>query len=867
MRFSSRRLGVWLLLAGGLLLRSANGAAQMAPERVSDVRRALTLISVVAEEYREGVVDGQVVLPVEYEEARTFLDEAEHRLDGTVAATAELTAVFASLRAVVDARRPLAEVRAYVDQLRAGVSSVTGVTEEVFPPQPPSASSGRALFAQNCVPCHGEHANGQGPDAAKLQPPPANFTDPAFMRVETPFDFFHIISVGKGASAMPAWGEVFSLQERWDLVSYLWTVRPGTAQLAEGQGIYLQQCAGCHGATGDGRGNFSAALLKPAPELNRAQALAQKNDTEIYAAVANGVAGTPMPSFARTLDEDDIWATVAYVRSLSLGGEDGSKLSAGSREAEARRFAGLLRVLSEEYQKAMAAGTAPDPVEYAEASILLEQVTRNRDAVLTATAERAPDEVEPLRARLRELGGLIEGRQPAARVATLVSDVTRTLEARFPLAETAPEGRGDAVAETRRLLGTALGAYRDGNPRALYLVSDAYFAFEPLEKQLGVSAPDITRRVEDGFLKLRGAMAKPGADETAAALVGEIERDLDAASAALKPGTGAYAIAFQSAAIIVREGFEVVLIIGALLAYVLKSGNTAMKRPIVWGAAGGVAGSLATAYLFIQVLKVTGVAAETLEGVAMLLAAAVLFFVSYWLISKAEADKWQRYIQGKVKTALASGSGLALAAAAFLAVYREGVETVLFYQALLASAAGQTSAVVGGFGVGSVALAFIGVGFVRFGMRIPIRPFFLGTSFLLYYLAFVFAGKGVAELQSAGWIDVSPVAWLPSIPFLGIYPTVETALAQGVLLACLIYAIWVTLRARPAPAKAEVLLVEAAKLREVAVQIRSELVPPLGLERPPVELASQRLETLIGQVSELEHRIAAQFRVSGGVKP
>jgi high-affinity iron transporter len=177
----------------------------------------------------------------------------------------------------------------------------------------------------------------------------------------------------------------------------------------------------------------------------------------------------------------------------------------------------------------------------------------------------------------------------------------------------------------------------------------------------------------------------------------------------------------------------------------------------------------------------------------MLLAAAVLFFVSYWLISKAEADKWQRYIQGKVKTALSRGSGWALAGAAFLAVFREGVETVLFYEALLGTAEGAEGMVVAGFAGGVVALAFVYLLFLRFGMRIPIRPFFFGTSVLLYYLAFVFAGRGVAELQEGGLISTTPTAAVPQVDLFGIHPTVEGLLVQGLLLACLLYAVAVTL--------------------------------------------------------------------------
>jgi high-affinity iron transporter len=250
----------------------------------------------------------------------------------------------------------------------------------------------------------------------------------------------------------------------------------------------------------------------------------------------------------------------------------------------------------------------------------------------------------------------------------------------------------------------------------------------------------------------------------------------------------------QSATIIVREGVEVVLVIGALLAYVTRSGHTAMRRQIWAGAGFGIVLSLVTAYLLATLLSFAPGTGALLEGIAMLTAAAVLFFVSYWIISKAEADRWQRYIQGRVKQAMTSGSSFALATAAFLAVYREGFETVLFYQALLAGAGGARAAVAVGFGVGCVVLAVIAILFRGLGVRLPIRPFFLVTGALLYAMSVVFAGKGIHELQEAAVVGVTNVAGVPQIDFLGVFPTVETLAAQGVLLACVLFGVFVAFR-------------------------------------------------------------------------
>jgi high-affinity iron transporter len=166
------------------------------------------------------------------------------------------------------------------------------------------------------------------------------------------------------------------------------------------------------------------------------------------------------------------------------------------------------------------------------------------------------------------------------------------------------------------------------------------------------------------------------------------------------------------------------------------------------------------------------------------IATAVLFYVSYWLLSKMEVAKWTQFVRSRVQDAVTSGSTLALASAAFLAVYREGFETILFYKALFASG-GESSAapVLGGMAAGVVALAVVYVAINRFGVRLPLRPFFGLTSAFLYLMAFIFAGKGIAELQAARVVGTTYVPWSPNVPGRGIFPTVETLTAQGVLTA------------------------------------------------------------------------------------
>jgi high-affinity iron transporter len=234
--------------------------------------------------------------------------------------------------------------------------------------------------------------------------------------------------------------------------------------------------------------------------------------------------------------------------------------------------------------------------------------------------------------------------------------------------------------------------------------------------------------------------------------------------------------------IILREGFEAILVIAAIAAYLIRSGNLRQTRIVYISGFAALIASAVAAVAIQFIFEVSGANQEILEGVAMLLAVVVLFFVSNWMVAKAEAEAWKRYIEGKVQTAIETGSSFALGAAAFLAVFREGAETILFYQALLAETSTYKSMVWTGFLVGCVALIFI-FAIVRYGsLAIPIKPFFMGTSILMYIMSVAFAGGGVKELQEADVVSVTPVNFVQSVDILGIYPTVETLLPQAVLL-------------------------------------------------------------------------------------
>lgn len=330
------------------------------------------------------------------------------------------------------------------------------------------------------------------------------------------------------------------------------------------------------------------------------------------------------------------------------------------------------------------------------------------------------------------------------------------------------------------------------NEDAVTAAFDAYLAFEQVERTVHTRDVALVSQLEIGFADLRSAAAGSDPDAITSAesqLYGALER----AERLLGDRMSATNLFAQSTVLILREGIEAILIIGALLAFLTKVGAADRRRDVHVGVAAAVVLSLLTAVLLETVFRLSPAQQEVLEGITMLVAVVVLFYVSYWLLTKIEVKKWTSFVRNQVDHAVSGGSAFALASAAFLAVYREGFESVLFYKALLVSGGeGSALPVFGGLLVGGVGLAVIYVAINRYGVRLPLRPFFAVTSAFLYYTAFVFAGKGVAELQAGGVVGTTYLSGWPRLPVIGVYPTLETVLAQGLLVVLAVVALVVT---------------------------------------------------------------------------
>lgn len=495
--------------------------------------------------------------------------------------------------------------------------------------------------------------------------------------------------------------------------------------LARGAEVYQANCAGCHGSIGRGDGPQAPGLEPPPANLADHAALNDVSPLDYYRRISIGTGGTAMPAFEARLPAEDRWAAALYASVLRL------PAPAGEVPPALRTFATTGRMSDDQLVAALGLHDAAEPGALARVAAAR---TFQSDAGAAATAQ-------------------------------VFDRVRGQIDSAYILA-------------------------RAGSPAATARAVDAYMTFEQVERTVRAKDPALATELEASFATLRARAAGGATPAELSAIRSRLAAGLEKAERTIGNDLSPVNLFFQSLIILLREGLEAILIVGALMTFLTKMGAGHRKRDINIGVGAAVGASLLTALALETIFVLSPAKREALEGGTMMLATAVLFYVSYWLLSKMEVVKWNHFVKSKVQDALSSGSALALSAAAFLAVYREGFETVLFYKALFLSAGGGGAMpVVGGIVVGSVFLLILYVAIHRFGVRLPLKPFFAVTSAFLYYMAFVFAGKGIAELQEGDLLPSSFAPWAPRIPALGIYPTVESLAVQGLLLVLLLLAL------------------------------------------------------------------------------
>lgn len=348
----------------------------------------------------------------------------------------------------------------------------------------------------------------------------------------------------------------------------------------------------------------------------------------------------------------------------------------------------------------------------------------------------------------------------------------------------------DPLAVARMRIQESYRAYEAGDrQQAQTLAVSAYLdGFELSENALDAYDPEFRREMETQLLGFRELIRK-GDDAAVLAARDNILKGLTQARDLLTGSNLSNTTLFVTSLIILlREGLEAVLVVLALSMVLVR---TQRRDALKYVHSGWIAALLAGAATWLVarfVFTISGASREIMEGVAALLAAGILFYVGFWMHSKTSAARWQAYIKEHVDRHLKRGTLWGIGALAFVAVYREVFETVLFYQSLLAqSAPGQYGSVGFGFLTGAAILAAISWAMVRYSLKLPVGKFFGVTSYLMLVLSFILMGKGIAALQEAAVLKSSPFPVNISLDWLGIHPTWEGVLAQlTVLLAGLL---------------------------------------------------------------------------------
>ena len=515
------------------------------------------------------------------------------------------------------------------------------------------------------------------------------------------------------------------------LAAYPVPLAPDTApSFARGATLFEQNCAACHGASGDGHGPAAVALATPPIAFTDLERARQRSVFALYQVVTQGLDGTPMASFAR-LPTEDRWTLAMYAGHFAFTdaqaktGEELWKSDAAIRQAIPD-----LKTLVGVTPASLEARFSPDKAD-----------------AIVAWLRRHPEAVAPVQAA----------------------------------GSTAP------LTLVRTRLSESLAAYRQGDhKRAGELALSAYLdGFEPVEPMVGARDAGLLGHVESAMGEYRAAIEHGEDSEALAHRALALNKLLDDAETALRPEAASSASTFLgAAAILLREGLEALLIIVAMIAFLRKAERMEAMPYVHAGWIGALVAGALTWAVATWLISISGANRELVEGFGSVFAAVVLLWVGIWMHGKAQADQWQRYIREKMSHALSGRSAWMLFGLAFVVVYREVFETILFYAALWTQ--GNGGAMLAGAGSACVALAVIAWVILRYSRRLPISQFFTYSSWLMAALTVVLAGKGLAALQEAGIVGIAPLASVPRIELVGLFPTMQTVLAQIAMIVLLI---------------------------------------------------------------------------------
>ncbi|GHF58123.1 high-affinity iron transporter [Deinococcus metalli] len=346
------------------------------------------------------------------------------------------------------------------------------------------------------------------------------------------------------------------------------------------------------------------------------------------------------------------------------------------------------------------------------------------------------------------------------------------------------------------LVAQSLREYAQGHTeQAFRTARSAYLDhFEYAEPPLRVLNPDLILEMEYRFSDLRNGMRDGQPVAELQRVAGDINDSLRKAEGIVS-GTGVLAPTLAATGgftILFREGLEAALLLAAIFSYLESSRNGRLRRAVWWGGAAALLATVVTWALATYVLSIAPVSRELISAVTSVIAVVILFSLSFFLLQQTDRRRSAEFMRARLGQAVQSGSLLALGLVTFTTIYREGFETVLFYQALAVASGPVLNSMYLGIGLAALALAVTFMLLFRFGRRLPTARLFPALVGVTALFAVAFVGNGVRAFQEAGWIGVTNLyGRLPTLDpnvsaLTGLHPTVETLAAQALMV--LVYA-------------------------------------------------------------------------------
>lgn len=530
--------------------------------------------------------------------------------------------------------------------------------------------------------------------------------------------------VGEKAAAEQIHKQAHDLADHLLLAYPMPTSPEQVPDIAQGASLYQVHCASCHGVTGAGDGPAAANLNPPVIAFTDIERADQRSPLSLYQTITQGLEDTSMLSYKDTLSETDRWALAYYIGGIAYH------------------------------------------------DILEQGAALWNDNTLARAQVRNLDELS--RARADQLASVLGREQAQALTGYLRQNPAELNEALH------------GIALARGRLQASLQAYQYGDKQnAVQLALSAYLdGVEPVEPLLNAHNRPLRGQIELAMGAYRTGLSR-GADiallSEQAAVIDDLLVQADVyTQGEFRNDATLFIAAFT---ILLREGLEALLVVIAIFAFLTKANR---KEAVVYVHTGWILALVAGVMTWVAAryfITISGASRELTEGISALFAAAMLLSVGLWMHQKSVGDRWQVYIHEKMSHAMNKRSAWLLFILVFVSVYREVFETILFYAALWVD--GQGHVLLAGIVCATLVLSAVAWLLLRTSKKLPIAKFFSASSALIAVLVVVMTGKGISALQEAGVLAVT-IAPMPHLDWLGIFPTWQTTIAQGIALLLLV---------------------------------------------------------------------------------